>query len=118
MTGETEYVLDPVVFTTTDEARVLIRLLEDTLESRGLGTADVVELLSEDDNPWDAGDMLRIYTAGGGGWSEPLEREIQSVEKDLQGGFVSLDAARSEYGVVIDPEIPKADQPRHCGLSQ
>ena len=64
-----------------------------------------------DDNPWQAGDMVRIYTAGGGGWGDPLEREIPLVEKDVRGGFVSVASARSEYGVVIDPMTLKADSP-------
>ena len=55
--------------------------------------------------------MVRIYTAGGGGWGDPLEREIHLVEKDVRGGFVSLASARSEYGVVIDPETLKTDNP-------
>ena len=62
-----------------------------------------------DDNRWKAGDLVRIYTAGGGGWGDPLERETNLVEKDVRGGFVSLESARSEYGVVIDPETLKAD---------
>ena len=64
-----------------------------------------------DDNHWQAGDLVRLYTAGGGGWGDPLEREIDLVEKDVRGGFVSLDAARAEYGVVIDPSTLIADKP-------
>ena len=55
--------------------------------------------------------MVRLYTAGGGGWGDPLEREIALVERDVRGGFVSLASARSEYGVVIDPDTLKADSP-------
>ena len=62
-----------------------------------------------DDNPWQAGDLVRIQTAGGGGWGDPLEREIHLVEKDVRGGFASLKSARSEYGVVVDPDSLKAD---------
>ncbi|MDE2938813.1 MAG: hydantoinase B/oxoprolinase family protein [Chloroflexota bacterium] len=62
-----------------------------------------------DDNHWQAGDLVRLYTAGGGGWGDPLERDIYLVEKDVLGGFVSLDAARTEYGVVIDPTSLKVD---------
>ena len=62
-----------------------------------------------DDNLWYAGDLVRIYTAGGGGWGDPLERDIDLVEKDVRGGFVSLESARSEYGIIIDPETLKAD---------
>ena len=62
-----------------------------------------------DDNSWQAGDLARIYTTGGGGWGDPLERKILLVEKDVRGGFVSLESARSEYGVSVDPETLKAD---------
>ena len=64
-----------------------------------------------DDNPWHAGDMVRLYTAGGSGWGDPLEREIALVEKDVRGGFVSLESARTAYGVIIDPATLKADGP-------
>lgn len=64
-----------------------------------------------DDNFWQAGDLVRIYSAGGGGWGDPLEREIELVERDVRGGFVSLESARAQYGVVIDAETLKADAP-------
>ena len=69
-----------------------------------------------DDNPWQAGDLVRIHTAGGGGWGDPLEREISLVEKDVRGGFVSLESARSEYGVAIDSDTLKADGPGSLAL--
>ena len=62
-----------------------------------------------DDNLWYDGDLVRIYTAGGGGWGDPLDRDIELVERDVRGGFVSVEAARSEYGVVIDSESLKLD---------
>ena len=64
-----------------------------------------------DDNRWYAGDMVRIYSAGGGGWGDPLERDIALVEKDVRGGFVTLEGALRNYGVVIDPVTSKADAP-------
>ena len=74
------------------------------------GRADEREVRPfSDDNPWQAGDLVRIQTAGGGGWGDPLEREIHLVEKDVRGGFVSLKSARSEYGVVVDPVSLQAD---------
>lgn len=42
-----------------------------------------------------------IRTAGGGGWGDPLEREPQRVLQDVMEGFVSLEAAREDYGVVL-----------------
>ena len=69
-----------------------------------------------DDNPWQACDLVRIHTAGGGGWGDPLEREIHLVEKDVRGGFVSLESARTEYGVAIDPDTLRADAPGSLAL--
>jgi N-methylhydantoinase B len=41
-----------------------------------------------------------IRSAGGGGWGDPLEREPMRVIDDIRDGFVSIEAAKSEYGVV------------------
>jgi N-methylhydantoinase B len=50
------------------------------------------------------GDLLRIVTAGGGGWGSPLERPAEQVLADVQDGFVSSDSARRDYGVVISED--------------
>jgi N-methylhydantoinase B len=42
-----------------------------------------------------------IRTAGGGGWGNPLERDPEKVRMDVLEGFVSLEAARNQYGVVL-----------------
>ncbi|OGA13877.1 MAG: hypothetical protein A3H32_13320 [Betaproteobacteria bacterium RIFCSPLOWO2_02_FULL_63_19] len=44
-----------------------------------------------------------VYTAGGGGWGDPLERDPALVAWDALEGYVSQQAARSEYGVVLEP---------------
>ncbi len=62
-----------------------------------------------DDNHWKCGDLVRIYTAGGGGWGDPLERDAAMVLDDVLDGFVSLEAARESYGVVIDPDALQVD---------
>ena len=62
-----------------------------------------------DDNHWKAGDLVRVYTAGGGGWGDPLERDPAMVLDDYLDGFVSLDSARKSYGVVIDFEALNVD---------
>ena len=63
-----------------------------------------------DDNIWKKGDLVRVHTAGGGGWGAPLERETDQVLNDVLDGFVSVDAAQNSYGVVIDPETMVVDQ--------
>ena len=42
------------------------------------------------------------HTPGGGGWGDPYEREPERVLRDVRDGVVSVEAARREYGVVID----------------
>jgi N-methylhydantoinase B len=46
----------------------------------------------------EAGDRLVFSTAGGGGWGDPHTRERRAIADDLRAGYVSLDAARREYG--------------------
>jgi N-methylhydantoinase B len=41
-----------------------------------------------------------VRSAGGGGWGEPLERDPMRVIEDIRDGMVSVEAAKSEYGVV------------------
>ena len=68
------------------------------------GTSEEREVRAfSDDNYWKRGDLVRIYTAGGGGWGDPLEREAGQALDDVKDGFVSVEAALEHYGVVIDP---------------
>jgi N-methylhydantoinase B len=50
-------------------------------------------------------------SSGGGGFGDPLERDPDAVRDDVRDGFVSLEAARDIYGVVIDtePELYEVD---------
>ena len=48
-----------------------------------------------------AGEGFLIETAGGGGFWNPLERDPQRVLADVRSGYVSLEAARRDYGAVI-----------------
>jgi N-methylhydantoinase B len=49
----------------------------------------------------DAGDGFTIDTAGGGGFWNPFDRDPERVLADVRSGYVSLNAARRDYGVVI-----------------
>ncbi len=55
------------------------------------------------------GDVITIDAPGGGGYGQPFERDPEMVESDVAEGYVSIEAAKSEYGVVIDPATMKAD---------
>jgi len=56
------------------------------------------------------GDVVTIDAAGGGGYGNPLEREPERVERDVIEGYVSLEKAREDYGVIIDPKTLTLDE--------
>jgi N-methylhydantoinase B len=58
---------------------------------------------SRDNVPVKAGQVVRLVTPGGGGWGDPLEREVDAVRLDVVRQLVSAESARKDYGVVIDP---------------
>jgi N-methylhydantoinase B len=68
------------------------------------GRDDERHLLKANAHPLEAGSIVDMYTGGGGGFGSPLERDPASVRTDVLDGFVSLEAARRDYGVVLDPE--------------
>jgi N-methylhydantoinase B len=54
-------------------------------------------------------DVLVNHSGGGGGWGDPFERDPAAVLADVLNEYVSLDAARDDYGVVIDPATMTVD---------
>ena len=48
------------------------------------------------------GDIVRIETAGGGGYGDPLDRETARVAEDVRLGYLSVDDALKRYGVAFD----------------
>ncbi|MBV6505028.1 MAG: Acetophenone carboxylase delta subunit [Syntrophorhabdaceae bacterium] len=56
-----------------------------------------------------SGDVVTIDAPGGGGYGNPSEREPQIVLHDVIEGYVSIEEAKSEYGVVIDPTTFEID---------
>ena len=49
-----------------------------------------------------AGTTIRAETTGGGGWGDPLERDSERVRSDVLNRYVTSEAARTDYGVVLD----------------
>ena len=45
-----------------------------------------------------AGDAVRVFTAGGGGYGDPHERDAEAIAADLAQGYISSRAAAAEYG--------------------
>jgi N-methylhydantoinase B len=49
----------------------------------------------------ETGDGFLVEVGGGGGFWNPLERDPERVLVDVRSGYVSLESARNDYGVVI-----------------
>jgi len=47
------------------------------------------------------GDVVSFQQSGAGGYGDPLERDAGRVLEDVLDDYVSIEAARREYGVVI-----------------
>jgi len=48
------------------------------------------------------GQAVRLETPGGGGYGRPIERDPGAVAEDVRLGYVSVEAARRDYGVALD----------------
>lgn len=47
-----------------------------------------------------------LTTGGGGGWGDPLARDPRAVFRDVADGFVTVEAARRDYAVILGPDGP------------
>lgn len=50
------------------------------------------------------GDVLYFRAPGGGGYGDPLDRDLDHLEHDLVNGYVSVESATRDYGAVVDKE--------------
>jgi N-methylhydantoinase B len=56
-----------------------------------------------------SGEILVNNTGGGGGYGHPFQRDPARVAADVRNEFVSVGAAASEYGVVVDDKTFEVD---------
>jgi len=59
-------------------------------------------LLKVNNLPCKAGNIVTIYTGGGGGYGNPWERDPEHVRRDVVAGYVTREGAIRDYGVVLD----------------
>ena len=72
-----------------------------TPSERDLGKIDMVEVAE--------GDTVSFLTPGGGGYGDPFLRDPVAVLADVTAGYVPVEAARDDYGVIIvDGAVDKA----------
>ena len=63
--------------------------------------------------PLEEGDIVVMETSGGGGYGDPLRRDLHEIERDLSEGFVTEEKAKARYGVAFtDGRIDKEESRR------
>jgi len=65
-----------------------------------------------------SGDVIRLTTPGGGGFGDPLDRDPELVRQDALAGLVSMSAARTDYGIILNGENFTIDQAASAALRQ
>jgi len=59
--------------------------------------------------PLKKGEIVSFQGGGGGGYGSPFERDPEKVRLDVIDGYVSLERAKEDYGVVIEKTTLKID---------
>ena len=59
--------------------------------------------------PHEPGDRYAYRYGGGGGWGDPLDRDPHKVLDDVLDEYVSVEAARRDYGVVLTGSLEALD---------
>lgn len=67
------------------------------------------ELHSKESRSLPKDSVVSVRLAGSGGYGDPFTRDVRSVLRDVEKGFVSIQKAEEEYGVIIDPESMTVD---------
>jgi N-methylhydantoinase B len=92
--GDRERFGPPGIFGGDDGATAGLVINHQTEQERNIGIFSVNE-------PANAGESITFWSAGGGGYGDPMDREPAHVVRDVQDDYVSITAAREQYGVVI-----------------
>ena len=69
------------------------------------------------------GTIIHFRPAGGGGYGPPAERDLDAIQSDLDDGYISPNAARDLYGVMVKHESNRAEgswvaMPRQAGAGK
>lgn len=57
-----------------------------------------------------AGEQFMFESAGGGGWGDAMKRPVHEVLDDVLDEYISIEVAKTSYGVVIDPDTLVVDE--------
>ncbi|WP_434512481.1 hydantoinase B/oxoprolinase family protein [Desulfitobacterium sp. AusDCA] len=48
-------------------------------------------------------DVVRMVTSTGGGYGDPKKRDVNQVAVDVRNGYITLEQAKNDYGVEVNP---------------
>ncbi|NND69338.1 MAG: hydantoinase B/oxoprolinase family protein, partial [Halioglobus sp.] len=74
-----------------------------------VGTSDEFEVENAINAQLPAGAITAYQYGGGAGFENPLERDPVAVREDVLDEYVSIEAAREEYGVVLTGSVEECD---------
>src|SRR2546425_590921 len=67
----------------------------------GKSSGKMLSLLKANNIPLKAGDIVTINTGGGGGFGDPLKRDVELVQRDVLDGYVTREGGEREDGGVF-----------------
>ena len=94
----------------TTAHRVFREVRFDTLVDAPEPDASAVEYVGASSVGVSSKDIVYLRGDGGGGYGDPLDRDPSLVHADVASGTVSIAAAKSEYGVVLDPTTDSVEE--------
>ena len=59
--------------------------------------------------PLRPGNVVQVNMNAGGGYGDPLDRDPAAVLGDVLDGYVSIEGAREDYGVIISADKAAVD---------
>ncbi len=57
-----------------------------------------------------SGDIISFRAPGGGGYGDPLDRDLDYLQRDVNNGYVSSESAWRDYGAVMDKNTLEIDR--------
>ncbi len=73
---------------------------------------ELSEISVHGDLEFKMGDVYYYGQDGGGGYGDPLERDVSLVAEDVKNGLVSLECAAEVYGAILQPDTLEIDEKR------
>jgi N-methylhydantoinase B len=55
-------------------------------------------------------DVARLITGTGGGYGDPFKRPVEKIQADVKDGYITLEQAEKDYGVVLNPDTLEVEK--------